>query len=54
MDISKVADISELKCLKSDQYDMLEAAQRQAQQCQANIQNLNARIAQLQAGEPKS
>ncbi len=53
MNLETITDINQLKIMKSDWYDMLNAAQQQGQQAQQNIQNLNTRIAQLQAADSR-
>jgi hypothetical protein len=47
--LEEITDIKELKVMKSDQYDILEAAQRQVQASQQNIQNINVRISVVQS-----
>jgi hypothetical protein len=53
VNLAEINDIKELKVFKSDQYDVLEAAQRQLQQAQNNIAEINARISELLAQESK-
>jgi hypothetical protein len=52
--LDEITDIKELKVLKSDQYDILEAAQRQVQASQQNIQNINVRISVVQSEQVKA
>jgi hypothetical protein len=52
--LEEITDIKELKVMKSDQYDILEAAQRQVQASQQNIQNINVRITQLNNEQEKT
>jgi hypothetical protein len=49
VNLEEITDIKELKVMKSDQYDILEAAQRQVQASQQNIQNINVRISVVQS-----
>jgi hypothetical protein len=53
VNLDEITDIKELKVMKADQYDALEAGQRQVQASQQNIQVLNARITQLQQAAPE-
>jgi hypothetical protein len=53
VNLEEITDIKDLKLLKSDQYDILEAAQRQVQASQQNIQNINVRITQLNSEQEK-
>lgn len=46
--LESISDVKELKALKSDQYDLMDAAQRQFQTAKSNIQALNTRIAELE------
>ena len=47
VNLETIFDIKELKALKSDQYDLIDDAQRQMQASQQNLQVLNARIIKL-------
>jgi hypothetical protein len=49
VDLDKITNIIELKAYKSDQYDILEDANRKIRIAEMNIQVINTRIAQLQS-----
>lgn len=48
INLDTINDVTELKALKSDQYEILQDAQNTVERTQANLRNINLRIAQIE------